>query len=258
MKTISDWNGNSIQIVKSRGGVITTAVPEENLVRSGISPWPPAEIVQKLYQSRQLRAFDEDNSKVATNSLGFYTDLQSLHSEDAITWSVFGPLIYGDEKSRRKFTANLFDDLNLSNPIKTPVRMWLWRRLPHPDNLVPGGPEIDFGIQTMDTLVLGESKWRSAVSAAQGLNKDKNQITLRREFCEKYGLNIYPQYRHFVILGLSLYGGVTADADANLPNARIHLRDTTWKSLCRIRAHPLNAELHAYYEWKLSLTQSVK
>jgi hypothetical protein len=94
--------------------------------------------------------------------------------------------------------------------------MWLWRRLPHPDNLVPGGPEIDFGIQTMDVLVLGEAKWRSAVGAAQGIKKDKNQIVLRREFCEKYGEKIYPRCRHFVVLGLSLYGGVTTDADTYL------------------------------------------
>lgn len=155
MKTIPDWNGHPIQIVKSRGGVIATAIPEENLVRTGISPWPPPEIVQKLYKSRQLRAFDDDNSMAATSALGFYTDLQSLHSEDAITWSVFGPLIYGDESTRRKFSANLFNELKLSILTNSPVSIWLWRRLPHPDNLVPGGPEIDFGIQTMDTLVLG-------------------------------------------------------------------------------------------------------
>lgn len=255
MKMIPDWNGHPIEIVKSRGGVIATARPEENLVRTGISPWPPPEIVQKLYQSRQLRAFDEDNSKAATHSLGFYTDLQSLHSEDAITWSVFGPLIYGDEITRRKFTGTLFNNLRLSLPINGPVNMWLWRRLPHPDNLVPGGPEIDFAIQTPDLFLLGEAKWRSAVGSAQGVAKDKNQITLRREFCEKYGARIYPQCRQFVILGLSLSGGVTTNEDMEIPKASIRLRDMTWDSLCRIEEHPLKAELKAYYDWKLALTR---
>ena len=30
----------------------------------------------------------------------------------------------------------------------------------HPDTLVPGGPEIDFGVQTDDLILAGEAKWR--------------------------------------------------------------------------------------------------
>lgn len=40
LKSIPDWNGHPIQIVKSRGGVIATVVPEENLVRTGIAMAP--------------------------------------------------------------------------------------------------------------------------------------------------------------------------------------------------------------------------
>ena len=46
------------------------------------------------------------------------------------------------------------------------------RGIPHPDTLVPGGPEIDFGIQTADTLILGEAKWLSGVGRLQGVAKE--------------------------------------------------------------------------------------
>jgi len=36
----------------------------------------------------------------------------------------------------------------------------------YPDTLVPGGPEIDFGVFTGDILLFGEAKWKSSVGAA--------------------------------------------------------------------------------------------
>lgn len=87
---MKDWNEQEIATAHSRGGVTVTTHPFDNLVRSGCSPWPPSEVVQKLYQSRQIRAFTGVDAKSCTSGLGFYCDLQSIHSEDAITWSVFG------------------------------------------------------------------------------------------------------------------------------------------------------------------------
>lgn len=67
-------------MAESAGGVLAVANPWDNLVRTGIVPWPPPEIVQKLYKSTQLRAFCGENKSVAQGSLGYYSDLQSLHS----------------------------------------------------------------------------------------------------------------------------------------------------------------------------------
>jgi hypothetical protein len=64
--------------------------------------------------------------------------------------------------------------------------------LAHPDTLVSGGPEIDFGIHTDDVFLLGEAKWRSPLGEAQGVHRDKDQLTLRREFCQKYGPRLVP------------------------------------------------------------------
>jgi hypothetical protein len=82
-----DWNDRAIPVAHSKGGVKAVAHPFDNLVRTGISAWPPPEIVQKLYKSRQSRAFEGKDLEIATSGLGYYCDLQSLHSEDAITWS---------------------------------------------------------------------------------------------------------------------------------------------------------------------------
>jgi hypothetical protein len=183
MTAIQDWRDDQVETATSSGGVLALVDPWQNVIRSGVKPWPPCELIQKIYQSRQARAFTDGHHAAATAKLGFYSDLQSIHSEDAITWSFFGPVVYADSVIRVRFVQDLFTAIDVPGTSKN-ARIWLWRRLPHPDTLVSGGPEIDFGIQTDDVFLLGEAKWRSVVGAAQGVKRDKDQITLRREFCE--------------------------------------------------------------------------
>ncbi len=81
---MKDWNDNEILIAHSKGGVIVTAHLYNNLIRTGCALWPPPEIVQKLYQSRQIRAFTVTDKPICTSGLGFYCDLQSIHSEEQL------------------------------------------------------------------------------------------------------------------------------------------------------------------------------
>jgi hypothetical protein len=90
---MKDWNHNEIAIARSKGGVIVTAHPYANLIRPDCVSWPLPEITQKLYQSEQIRAFTGTDEQVCTSGLGYYCNLQSIHSEDAIKWSVFGALV---------------------------------------------------------------------------------------------------------------------------------------------------------------------
>ena len=125
-----------------------------------MAPWPPSEIVQKLYKSRQVRAFAEDQKEILNKFHWYYSDLQSIHSEDAITWSVFGTIAHSPNEIRNKFISDLFQGIGIkSEPINN-SEIFLWRRIPHPDTLVSGGPEIDFEILTQDTLLLGKAKWK--------------------------------------------------------------------------------------------------
>lgn len=212
--------------------------------------WPPPEIVQKLYHSRQEHAFAEVDLAAVTRCLGFYSDLQSLNSEDAITWSLFGTLGSADESTKCAFVADLFDLLGIPAGKIEAATIWLWRRIPHPDTLGLGGPEIDFGIETEGVILLGEAKWLSGVGQAQGKTGGKDQITLRREFLEKYGKAIFGPIPHYVVLAVSLHGNVLKADDADLGHAVLHLRDVTWDSLCSITSHPAHYELVRYLEWK--------
>jgi hypothetical protein len=122
--------------------------------------------------------------------------------------------------------------------------------LPHPDSLVPGGPEIDFGLQTADVFLLGEAKWLSSVDTRQGVTREKDQIALRREFCEKYGRRLLPNCRRFVVMGVSLDGGMVANADNEADGVLLHTRDLTWKSLVSLDEHPVANEVRNYLSWK--------
>jgi hypothetical protein len=229
--------------------VLAVSDPWRNVIRTGIRPWPPPELIQKLYQSRQTRAFVGLEHEAATSGLGFYSDLQSVHSEDAITWSVFGPVIYGHAAGRVAFVRELMALVGVAGSSEN-ANIWLWRRLPHPDKLVSGGPEIDFGIQTDDLFLLGEAKWRSSVGTGQGVGRDKDQLTLRREFCQKYGSRLLPSVRRFVVLGVSWKGSMLATADTQVDDVSLHMRDTSWELIAGLGSHPCSEELRHYIRWK--------
>jgi hypothetical protein len=131
------------------------------------------------------------------------------------------------------------------------ANLWLWRRIPHPDTLVSGGPEIDFGIQTENLVIFGEAKWLSKIRGAQGKAQDKDQIILRNEFFEKYGRQIFGNIVHYVVLGISFHGGMLENKDTKLGHAVLYQRDTTWASVCGIDEHPLRNELENYLNWKV-------
>jgi hypothetical protein len=224
--------------------------PSDNLVRASITPWPPPEIVQKLYASRQIRAFDGEDRDGAVSALGYYSDLQSLNSEDAITWSAFGPIVYADPATRARYIGALLSLLGIDSDVQSNVSVWLWRRVPHPDSLVSGGPEIDFGIQTKDVVVLGEAKWHSGFGVLQGVHKDKDQITLRREYCQLHGQRLYPTCTRFVVASISLAGAMLANEDVPIPSGTLSVRDLTWTTLCALTEHPHTEELQRYLRWK--------
>jgi len=116
MKRILDWRGAEIEVAASGTGVLAVANVWENLIRTGVAPWPPPELLQELYQSRQVRAFQGEHLTVATSRHGFYSDLQSLHSEDAITWSVFGPIVYAAPDERLAFVQELLALIEIDSP----------------------------------------------------------------------------------------------------------------------------------------------
>src|SRR5215469_11562857 len=153
ISALKDWNNKIVSAVRSKGGVIAFPDFADNLLRIDRGAWPPPEVMQKLYKSEKLWAFGEDDQEFLCEKLGYYCDLQSVHSEDAMQWSYFGPLIYGTEADRLQFAQWLRGILNLGVPEPSSCYITMWRRLPHPDNGTPNGPEVDLLIAT-DTFVL--------------------------------------------------------------------------------------------------------
>jgi hypothetical protein len=198
-----------------------------------------------------LGAFNDRDKSQLNEKLGYYSDLQSMHSEDAITWSVFGTIAHSEKKKQVDWTNEFLEILDIKSYTTKLANIWLWRRTPHPDTAVSGGPEIDFGIQTNDTFVIGEAKWLSGVGQHQGKKKDKDQITLRKEFAEKYRKSIFPNISKFVILGISPNGGVMKNEEINYEHADIYCRDFSWKDICEVKSHPWHDEIKRYLNWKL-------
>lgn len=249
---MKNWNQQKVEILKSKGGVIALANPYDNLIITGVTPWPPSEITQKLYQSRQARAFSEEQKEILKKYNGYYSDLQSIHSEDAITWSVFGTVAHSQNNIQNKFVYDLLQRIGIQSKQVENTEIFLWRRIPHPDTLVSGGPEIDFGILTQDTLLLGEAKWKSSVGTAQGKNKDKDQIQLRVEFLQKYAPKFYPAVKQFVVLGVGLINDVTE----NYFDHSVKCIGTTWSEICSLESHPNHSELLRYLSWKREYTKN--
>lgn len=169
MFSVDHWQEpKQVLLAESKSGVRVARHPLDNLVNGIDSPWPQPEVLQKFYASERFIGRTQEDDRVAREGLGYYCDLQSLNSEDAVTWSFFGTLAYMPSLDRKRVCAGLFKRMGLPAPDEQVV-VWLWRRIPHPEKPESGGgPEIDFGLMSRDSLVLGEAKWNSPLGTGQG------------------------------------------------------------------------------------------
>lgn len=143
--------------------------------------------------------------------------------------------------------GRLFELIGLPCPT-SPVATWLWRRLPHPEKLAStGGPEVDFGFLSADTLVLGEAKWNSPLGAAQGINKDRTQLDLRLACCSGLGPKALPEVRRWVILGIARRPDLMTPSGAGTGTMVTGLR---WHDLPAIFPPSIRAELEEHLAWK--------
>jgi hypothetical protein len=251
MPWIEHWKGDGqIEVATSFGGVKATVNPYDNLLRAS-SPWPPPEVAQKLCASNRAPAYRGTDRDAVESVLGYYSDLQSLRSEDAITWSVFGSLCYCEKRDQLCFSNALLRLLEINEILRDPLNIWLWRQITHPEKpAARSRPEIDFGIQTENLLLLGEAKWMSDVARYQGVGRNKTQLDLRQEYLEMYGNKVYG-VRHLVVLAVVLNPGLLRRSEQEVRRGTtLHLREITWDQVCALREHPHSAELVKYLDWK--------
>lgn len=238
---MQDWNGQPIDAARSRGRVLALARVQDGLIAA--EAWPPAAVVQKLYQSRQVRSFDGDDLHVVTSDLGYYCDLQSIHSEDMITYNFFGTV--GDDSVA---ILNWLSERIGLKDANTSCEISLWRRIPHPDTLVSGGPELDVLLVGDQTVIAMEAKWKSSVGKGQGKLGDKTQLGLRNEWFAKYGRQVFGD-RTMVVLGISAFED---DMDMPAPlGPDIRMSMLTWRDLADCNVHPHIDEYARHYRWKV-------
>jgi hypothetical protein len=251
-----DWNGYEMEVAESRDRVQAACYHHRNLIQSACAVLEPAEVIQKLVRSRHARDFGWEERKKLKQGLGYYCDLQSLHSEDAITWSVFGTVAHCEEAIRVRWTRELFSALGLKSQTPEHSEITLWRRVPHPEVLTDKGPEIDFSVITEDTILLAENKWTAKIDRHQGRNRDKDQIEMRLEFLKRYGQTISylnresqkPEFKNQVVLLVTIDPHPIED---KWLQEGIEMRSTTWEQVCSLESHPFADEVGRYYRWKL-------
>jgi hypothetical protein len=246
---VLDWKGREVSSSVSQSGVHLLADYSDNMIRDEIVPWPPPPIVQKLCQGQaQIRLVEEVRADV-TRVLGHYSNLQSIHSEDAITYSYFGSLMNRDPGKRASFLNWVVSRLGLDCHDNTTCSIDLWRRIPHPEKPTAfgGGPEIDVILDGDRCVVHAEAKWTSGQGKKQGVNKNRTQMHLRRDFFRRYGLRIYGP-RKFLVLG------IIRDEPFEQPQApdeeSVITRTVKWSELAEYHDHPRAEEFGRYYGWK--------
>ena len=90
-ETIDNWRGEPIEIARSPSGVVLVRDYVDNLIRSPEVPWPPPALVSKLVADDRVAArWPPTLADAVSKRLGHCTPLQSINSDDAITWSFFG------------------------------------------------------------------------------------------------------------------------------------------------------------------------
>lgn len=183
-----------------------------------------------------MNDFPLQNHNDLTRELGFYTDLQSIRSEDAVTWSLFGYLSYQVQSIRDSFYAELLKSLNLGSDKNCNIN--LWTRLAHPDNFGTGGPEIDAILLGDNYLLLIECKWTSGIGKKQGVAKDKDQIQIRNLWKQKVGKKLYPNHQIEVV----------CVANKMLTTETEHF--IRWDSFCDFNNLPHKEQFSSYLNWR--------
>lgn len=261
MPLIENWNGVPVLYRRSHGvsQVLTFERWQENVLRGIAKAWPP-EALQK--QARGYVAntdhFDpQDAEALAADLGGRISKMQSINSEDAVTYSWFGTLSEAPADARRAAVQWLYDRIGLQATATDPA-VDQWSRIHHPN--APGsarGPELDARIDDAapGALVYVEAKWQAAVGTGKGkaAGIPADQIELRRD-----SLRSDPALKHdhrpFAVLGVSEKKPAMAawkETHEHLPP--VHVAWLTWDELAQCPHHPSAAEFKRYITWKRAL-----
>jgi hypothetical protein len=247
VEQIETWRGEVAEVARSPSGVLLLCDYADNLLGAPGVAWPPPALVAKLVaDGRVSGTWPESLLTRVSARLGYYCPLQSINSEDAITWSYFGSLMYGGADARLDFMSWLLKRIGLPAG-DTVCTVDLWRRIPHPQKPAAPGPELDVLLQGDRSVVYVEAKWGSPEGTGQGPGGTATQMGLRRDFLDNYGAKVYGD-RRFAVVGAVVQDPVESATPPD--TASVVTRTITWQELSTFGEHPMGGEFGDYLAWK--------
>lgn len=261
MPLTKNWKGVSVAYRRSHGAgqVLTFERWQDNVLGGIADAWPP-EALQKQargYVANKNHFDPQDADALAADLGGRISKMQSINSEDAVTYSWFGTLGEAPAEARRASVQWLYDRIGLQATATDPA-VDQWARIHHP--YAPGsprGPELDARIDDAATgaLVYVEAKWQAALGTGKGktVGIPADQIELRRD-----SLRSDPALKHdlrpFAVLGVSEdKPDLTAWKETHEHLPPVHVAWLTWDELAHCPHHPRAAEFKRYITWKRDL-----
>ena len=168
--------------------------------------WPASLLKQVSAYRARADWFTPEDAEALSAHTGYISKMQSLRSEDAITWSWFGTLALGAPEAKQAVLSWLYARIGLELSASEDPIVDQWPRVFHPNSPgSPNGPELDARIDDSGAvLVYVEAKWEAAIGTGKGAEDGDrdDQVVLRRDSMRK-DPSLRGDKRSFVVLGIS-------------------------------------------------------
>lgn len=253
------WTGRTVRAWPSRtSGVLYVEDVRDNLVFGQIGSEPlPEAVARKRSDTAQAAWFDATASAALAARDGSISRLQSVRSEDAVTWSLFGPLLAEPAGTRAAFLDALLGLAGIAVEASKVCEIELWKRQPHPDTgNTAHGPEADVILRSDRAVVCVEAKWGAKEGDGQGSARNMTQRDMRVHTAKTLltasdtdadvtvaaVIAIAPT-KHPMLDPGSLWAGAVD---------RVEIRALSWEDAAKI-PHPSGTEFADQLEWRTKL-----
>lgn len=239
------YDGLEITGAYSRDGVFAAHDWRQMALRPGPS------IIQKAAQpSDTLLAFEPEQRMDLTRVLGHYSAVQSINSEDTVTWSAFGTT------PGQEWICPVLD-IAFGTARRSPEwTVALWKTTGHPDGR-GRGPEADVIIDAVGApeRYVVEAKWMSDIDEKQGADKSRTQIDMRFFTASELGtppehsgvLVVVPSASRYLVQAQPVFRRYFDVKNGAYFSKVARLAVVTWEHVAEI----MGGEVRKYLEWRL-------
>ena len=257
-EVIEGWRGQKIAGARSRGAAVFAAVDWREMVldSAGDIETKAADVA-----GRAAAWFAPEAFTLLTSVSGRYSNVQSINSEDTVTWAAFGP------RASARAVGAIVD---LAFGAQSRPEQWsrlFWERSTHPHTQkTTGGPEPDVTLCAENGwCYVIEAKWAADLDDKQGKDGDMTQLEMRADVARR--LATEPSKRGVLVIapGPERYPAVkrgtfakyfAVDGNRYVPRdaARaLEARVLTWEQIVDVLARTDGpSELIDYLKWRLA------